>query len=74
MRKIVTAGMQPNTYILDNEVLRLLLDAMKKENIKYQLVPPHVHRSNIAERVIQTFKNHFKAGLPTLDPDFSIAE
>ena len=28
----------------------------------------------MAERAIQTYKNHFKAGLATLDPDFPLAE
>ena len=33
---------------------------------KYQLVPPHIHRRNAAERAIQTFKNHFIAGLSSV--------
>ena len=28
----------------------------------------------MAERTVQTFKNHFKAGLATVDPDFPLAE
>ena len=47
---------------------------MEKENITYQLVPPQIHRPNLAERAIQTFKNHLKAGLATVDPDFPLAE
>ena len=35
-----------------------------------QLVKPHNHRSNAAERVIQTFKNHTIAGLCTCDEYF----
>ena len=35
-----------------------------------QLVEPHNHRSNAAERAIQTFKNHTIAGLCTCDGDF----
>ena len=66
--------MQPNTYVLDNEVSSTLIDAMAKENISYQLVPPHIHRTNLAERAIQTYKNNFKAGLATLDPDFPLSE
>ena len=27
--------------------------------MSYQLVPPNVHRRNIAERAIQTWKSHF---------------
>jgi hypothetical protein len=38
--------------------------------MNYQLVPPHCHRTNAAERAIRTFKEHFKAGLATVDPDF----
>jgi hypothetical protein len=38
--------------------------------MNYQLVPPHCHITNAAERAIRTFKEHFKAGLATVDPDF----
>ena len=40
----------------------------------YELVPPHQHRRNAAERAIRTFKNHFLAGLATCDPDFPLRE
>ena len=36
------------------------------------MVPPHSHRRNLAERAIQTWKNHFKAGLATTDPNFPL--
>jgi hypothetical protein len=39
-------------------------------NIAYQLVPPHCNRSNAAERAIMTFKEHFVAGLSSVDPSF----
>ena len=32
----------------------------------YQLVPPHIHRRNAAEREIQNFNNHFIAGLSSV--------
>jgi hypothetical protein len=38
--------------------------------VEYQLVPPHCHRRNAAERAIRTFKEHFLAGLATVDPTF----
>ena len=47
---------------------------MVSATITYQLVPPHNHRANPAERAIQTFKNHFIAGLCSCDPDFPIRE
>jgi hypothetical protein len=37
-------------------------------DIAYQLVPPHCHRRNAAERAIRTFKEHFVAGLSSVDP------
>ena len=43
---------------------------MKDEGIGYQLVPPYNHKTNLAERAIQTFKNHFKTGLSLCHPDF----
>jgi hypothetical protein len=36
----------------------------------YQLVPPRCHRRNTAERAIRTFKEHFVAGLSSMDPYF----
>jgi hypothetical protein len=41
-------------------------------NIAYQLVPPHCHRRNAAERAIRTFKEHFVAGLSSVDPSFPL--
>ena len=33
----------------------------------FQIVPPHLHRRNSAERAIQTFKNNFIAGLASVN-------
>jgi len=55
---------------LDNECSNALKDYMTEQNIDYQLVPPTVHRRNSAERAIRTFKNHFVAGLCSVDRDF----
>jgi hypothetical protein len=35
-------------------------------------VPPHCHRRNAAERAISTFKEHFVAGLSSVDPAFPL--
>jgi hypothetical protein len=40
--------------------------------MNYQLVTPHCHRTNAAERAIRTFKEHLKYGLAAVDPDFHI--
>jgi hypothetical protein len=40
--------------------------------VEYQLVPPHYHRRNAAERAIRTFKEHFLAGLSSVHPTFPL--
>ena len=47
--------------------------ALKDENCTFQLVPPHVHRRNAAERAISTFKNHFLSILSAVNPSFPIS-
>ena len=42
--------------------------------VKYQLVPPHVHRRNAVERAIRTFKNHLITGLCICDTKFPAKE
>jgi hypothetical protein len=37
-------GLRPQFQKLDNEASNAIQMAMRKENIDYQLVPPHVHR------------------------------
>ena len=60
---------KPTVHILDNEASALFKESIKT-NCDLQLVPPDTHRQNLAERAIQTFKNHFIAILAGLDPSF----
>ena len=55
---------------MDNEAPKRLTTKLTDEKIDYQLVPPHIHRRNPAERAIRTFKNHFIAGLCSTDSNF----
>ena len=45
-------GHEPKIHILDNECSFLMKETFKKHDVKYQLVPPYVHRRNVAERAI----------------------
>ena len=73
VHQLLTArDMKPQLKIMDNEASIILKEYLRKENVTYQLVPPHVHRRNSAERAIQTFKDHFIAGLCSVDPDFPL--
>ncbi len=57
-----------DTYTGQQSVRGILKEIQKKCTI--QLVPPDNHRCNLAERAIQTFKNHFKAILVLVDNTF----
>jgi hypothetical protein len=72
--KLAKGGNQPKMYVLDNEASAKLKRALTKYNLEYQLVPPHVHRHNAAERAIHTYKNHLLYFLATCDPDFPVSE
>ncbi len=60
-------GYHPTLNIMDNECSKAVEAYIRKEKIAIQLVPPHNHRVNAAERAIATFKDHFVAALATLD-------
>ena len=62
----------PKKHILDNEASNEYIEEIKKE-FKMEMVPPDTHRRNIAERAIQTFKNHFIPILAGVDPRFPMS-
>jgi hypothetical protein len=43
-----------------------------ENDVDFQLVPPHYHRRNAAERVVRTFKEKNVSGLASVDPDFPL--
>ena len=60
MKKLADRGHHVDIKILDNEVSTEFKKTIVKDwGATYQLVPPNVHRQNIAEIVIRTFKAHF---------------
>jgi hypothetical protein len=68
----VKAGLGPVLQRLDNERCSILKEFMRSEDADFQLVPPHIHRQNAAERAIRTFKNHFIAGLCSTDENLPL--
>ena len=45
---------------------------MRNKGVQFQLVPPSIHRQNIAERAMRTWKEHAKATISTFDPDLPL--
>jgi hypothetical protein len=48
-------GFKPKLQTLDNEASVALKHFFTANDVEYQLVPPHCHRRNAAERAIRTF-------------------
>jgi len=65
-------GFKPQTKIVDNECHNKLKEFFAKRKVHFQLVPPHLHRTNTAERAIATFKDHLVARLASTDPAFPL--
>ena len=65
-------GFKPLTQVLDNECPEKLKTYFRSRGMHFQLVPPHLHRNNRAERAIATFKDHLISGIATTDPSFPI--
>ena len=70
--RLVAAGLRPQLHRLDNECSTALKTFLRDSDIDFQLVPPGLHRHNAAERAIRTFKNHFIAGLCSVDKIFPL--
>ena len=58
--------LKPKLHILDNECSQTIIRFMLSVEENYQLVHPHIHRRNAAERAIQNFNNHFIAGFSSV--------
>jgi hypothetical protein len=69
-KQLTIAGLKPKLQVMDNECSKSFRQYLTDEDINIQLVPPHLHRQNATERVIQAFKEHFLAGLCSVDTQF----
>ena len=63
-----------NLFILDNECSSDIKNIIKMYDANFQLVPPHQHRQNAAEKAIKTVKNHLLSGIATCHQNFPINE
>ncbi len=60
-------GYAPTLNAMDNECSKAVKAHIKANKMNIHLVPPHNHWVNVAEGAIATFKEHFIAGLATVD-------
>ena len=71
-RYLSERGLKPTFQVLDNECPDSLKQFFRTHDVSFQLVPPYIHRTNAAEKAIGCFKDHFIAGLCSLDPSFPL--
>jgi hypothetical protein len=55
-QELNSKGFKHKLQTLDNEASAALKNVFTTNDVEYQLVPPHCHRRNAAERAIRTFK------------------
>ncbi|KAL7475350.1 hypothetical protein ACHAW6_001271 [Cyclotella cf. meneghiniana] len=71
MTRLCDKGHILEHQILDNEASKAYRHSITQDwNATFQLIPPNVHCTNVAERTIQTFKGHFLSILAGIDDSF----
>eukprot|EP00804_Cyclotella_cryptica_P006176 CCRYP_015258-RA/>CCRYP_015258-RA protein AED:0.58 eAED:0.58 QI:0/0/0/0.5/1/1/2/0/438 len=63
LQRMKVCGLAPTRQVLNNEASAAYKQAIRDSGMTYQLVPPDNHRRNLAEKAIQTWKDHFIAAL-----------
>ena len=69
-----TGVVSPNWHVLDNEAPEEFKQAIRENNCRVELTPADMHRRNVAEKAMQTFKGHFKSVLAGVSDDFPMRE
>eukprot|EP00804_Cyclotella_cryptica_P002038 CCRYP_007429-RA/>CCRYP_007429-RA protein AED:0.44 eAED:0.44 QI:0/0/0/1/0/0/2/0/148 len=60
-------GFQPKLNVMDNQCSKVVEKYIKATKATIHLVNPDDHRVNASEQTIQTWKEHWLAGMGTLD-------
>jgi hypothetical protein len=63
-------GIVPKHQVLDNQASVSYKKAIGDSDMTYELVPPDNHQCNMAEKAVQTFKDHFVGVLSGCTPTF----
>ena len=63
-------GLNPKMHVMENECPDTVKEYLCDNKIYFQLVPPHIRRTNATEKSICTFKDHYLAELCSVHPNF----
>jgi uncharacterized protein YgfB (UPF0149 family) len=69
---LTSRGFKPRLNVMDDQCSKTIQSFIETRKTKIQLVNPDDHRVNAAERAIQTWKNHWIAGMGTVDPNYPL--
>ncbi len=73
INRMKAAGVGLKPHQLDNKASKAYKQCIRQNGMMHELVPPDNHRSNLAERAIQTFKHHFISILSSVDDKFPLS-
>jgi hypothetical protein len=71
-KELESKGFKPKLNVMDNQATKHIKQFLTKNECRLQLVEPHNHRVNAAERAIQTFEDAFIAALTMIDSNFPL--
>ena len=69
---LLDQDLNPTALHIDNKCSKALKHFLRENSVNLQLCPPNNHRTNQAEKSINTWKCHFLAGLSGVDPNFPL--
>jgi hypothetical protein len=72
LEQMQKVGIIPTHQVLDNQASAAFKKAIGNSDMTYELVPPDDHQCNMAEKAIQTFKDHFVGILSGCAPTFPL--
>ncbi len=72
LETLESKGYKPNMNVMDIQATKFIKQILTKKDCNLQVVEPHSHRVNAAERAIQTCKDAFIVTLATTDWEFPL--
>jgi hypothetical protein len=72
LESLEAKGYKPKMNVMDNQTTKFIKKFLTKKECNLQVVEPHNHHVNTAERAIQTFKDAFIAAMATTNLDFPL--
>ena len=72
--KLEIRGIKPKFHIMDNKASSTVVSWIERNKVDSQKVAPHNRQANRAERMIETAKYHFIAGMVGTDENYQIRE